>query len=192
MTLTTPHEGTSHQLGDLYVAVQRVITDFHSIVAPEYRRAAEAFSAKGQRIAAAIVSHIAWRISQAVTLEDLSEALREADDLGKWLPLAPEFRDLDPLLHKQKVIDSIKGWDIDSESKELCMKALLKPGRPPETRFAAIEALELHRQGLDWAEIERRLVPHRRHATNAGRSINREVQLLQHTLRRYGVETDAA
>jgi hypothetical protein len=167
-----------------------VIDHFKFVVAPAYERAAGEYAARGQRIPAIIVSHVARRISTISTLEDLAGALREADDLTKWLPLAPEFRDLDPALHKQKVIDSIKEWGLDQKSKEFCMRNLVRPGRPPDTRFAAIEALELHRQGLNWPEIERRLVPHRVHATNSGRSIDREVELLENTLKRYGIRID--
>jgi hypothetical protein len=65
---------------------------------------------------------------------------------------------------------------------------LFRSGRPPETRFLVIEARQLHKQGLDWPEVERRLFAERLHST--GRSIDREVELFENTLKRYGVKID--
>ena len=191
MTLTNSHEGVFGPSDDLYLAVQRMMSDFKLLVVPEYEKAAAEYAARGQYIAASIVSHVARRISSVTTLTGFAETLTEVDDLTKWLPLAPDFRGLDPGLRKLKVIEFVKGSDLDEDSKSFCIKNLVRPGRPAETRFAAIEALELHEQGFGWPEIEQRLVPHRRHVINSGRSIDREVELLQKTLRRYEVKIAA-
>jgi hypothetical protein len=159
-----------------------------------YRRAAISAIKKGHAVEAAILFHMAARLSApADSLEALARTLRELNELSSWLPI--------PSRHRNRRIVERKGWQISfirglkaSPANEdlLISSATQVPGRPAETRGVAVRALEWHNHGQSWKQIEESLLPHRRGAKNPGRSINREVQLLNNVLVRYHVYLEYA
>ncbi len=158
----------------------------------EYRRSALRAAKQGHRVEAAILSHIADRFSSpGSTPEEIEQFEREFLDLNSFLPIPKKQRDRSQLERKAGRIRFIRGRKLDAANENLLISlATQSPGRPVETRAVAIRALEMHKAGRDWAQIEKRLLPQRRKATNSGRSINREVQLLLSALKRYNVRTD--
>jgi len=155
-----------------------------------YHAESERLRSQGHQEAAAIVEHLARRLTAVTDFEDLLPALTEVAEIQKWLPLSDEWCAMPRELRTARLIVGIHQENFDTDSRENLLSVLQRPGRPPETRAFAIPALELRREGLGWNEIEKRLLPHRRHAGNSGKSIYREVQFLRQTLRRYGLRLE--
>lgn len=152
-----------------------------------YHAESERLRSQGHQEASAIVEHIARRLTAVTDFEDLLPALTEVAEIQKWLPLSGEWCAMPRKVRTARVFVAIHEEDFATDSRENLLSVLQRPGRPSETRALVIPALELRRQGLGWSEIEKRLLPHRRHAKNSGQSIYREVQFLRQTLRRYGL-----
>lgn len=137
-------------------------------------------------IAAAILDRIAHRLLSCKRLEEIEWSLAEMVGLLRWFPSTA----LPRLEHKARLVVAVTQEDFQPETREDLLKLLQKPGRPPDTRSVAVWALELRQKGHRWAEIEKRLLPHRRQVRNPGASIRREVQLLKRALQRYGIELE--
>ena len=188
---TPPTQSPSPQTDSLKEALNTIASGFQEAI-EGYRRAAISATTKGRVVEAAILFHMAARLSApGDTLEALARTLVEINELSLWLPI--------PSKHRNRFLAERKGWHVHfirslnaSPANEslLISSATQTPGRPPETRGVAVRAMESRNKGQNWKQIEERLLPHRRGAKNLGRSINREVQLLKNVLDRYGVSLE--
>lgn len=163
----------------------------------QFRRAARAYGkAAGKALRngysgeAAILNHLVKRISEPLaSLEGASATLTECRDLSIWLPVPEEVRRMSLVERKGSFIGRIRRLKLEAEHQySLTRLATQRPGRPPEGREVAVRAWELRMAGVSWADIERKLLPHRQTVTNPGRTINRQVQFLMATLKRYHVQ----
>lgn len=182
---------TQYTTAALVKAIEEAVGGYQQVV-EEYRRSALRAAKRGHQVEAAILSHIADRFSApGSTSEELEQFEREFLDLTSFLPIPKRQRDRGPLERKAGRIRFIRGQKLDRENEgSLIWLATQRPGRPVDTRAVAIRALEMHKSGQNWAQIEKRLLPQRRNSVNPGRSINREVQFLISALRRYSVQLD--
>jgi hypothetical protein len=157
--------------------------------AEEYRRQAAAALAENHPIEAAICHHLAARLcSRSRSIEELIQLLQEWKVLSSWLPVSDRIRTMTRLEKMASQVSFARSLSLNKTDEDQLMQLVMqKPGRPPEARLVAVRAMELHRDGKTWRQIERQLLPHRRSAKNPGRSINREVQFLKAALNRYNV-----
>jgi len=158
-------------------------------VVREFRRAARRAAKKQHPVEHAILYHIASRLKSPIASPDEWErTCKEAAELCAWLPTPVRIRNQDVLERKVDLKRFVHRQKLDQQTTELLVAiGTRSPGRPARTAGAAVRAMELHAKGRSWAQIEKKLVPHRRSVVNSGRSINREVQLLRATLKRCGV-----
>ena len=158
----------------------------------QYRNAARRAKVKGRLVEASVLDHLAARIcTPRRSLAELVKLLAEIAELNSWLPIPASKRNLTLIERKGSQSRFIRGLRLDRENENMLISSVLqKPGRPAEARGVAVRAMELHRRGQTWAQIERLLLPHRSCVENPGRSINREVQFLKRVLARYSVSVD--
>jgi hypothetical protein len=140
----------------------------------------------GHIIVAAILGGVADKLTQPNPRP--LQALNEARELLAWLP-----SDSDPSSAEESqywAVEDVTRLPVldPSTKRSLIGEVLSKRGRPPDTRGIAAYALEMHILGKSWSQIERKLLPHRRDASNPGASIRREVQFLRVIFRRQGIQ----
>jgi hypothetical protein len=138
----------------------------------------------GHVIVAAILRGIAKKITRPGAHP--FQALEEARELMGWIPSDPSSTK-DSQYWAVETVTRLPVLD-PSTKRSLIGEVLSKRGRPPDTRGIAAYALEMHILGKSWSQIERKLLPHRRDASNPGASIRREVQLLRAIFRRQGIQ----
>jgi len=188
-----PIQKLSRQTDSFTEAINTFAAGFQEAI-DSYRRAATLATKRGDAVEAAILFHLATRLSApGNTLEALAETLGELNELSSWLPIPSKHRSRCRVERKAWQIRFIRGLKVSPTNEcSLISSATQSPGRPAETRGVTVRAMESRNKGQNWKQIEKRLLPHRRGAKNLGRSINREVQLLQNVLDRYGVNLEGA
>jgi hypothetical protein len=188
-----PIQGPSPQTYSILEAINIIAAAFQEAV-DGYHRSAISATKKGNVVEAAILFHLAARLSApGDTLEALGQTLAELDELSSWLPIPSRHRNRRHVERKGWQISFIRSLKVNPANEELLISSATQaPGRPAETRGVAVRALEFHNNGKSWKQIEESLLPHRRGTKNLGRSINREVQLLKNVLDRYGVRLEGA
>jgi hypothetical protein len=181
-----PPRSSPHTASD---QTKRIASALHEIesglkkAAREFRRCALRARKANHLVEAAICARLASRFS---SLEEFVQNDAEIRELSAWLPMPAQHRRKTPLERKAWQVQFIRRLSLDQENESLLISSgTQRPGRFPGTRSVAVRALELHDAGRSWREIESRLLPHRRNAKNAGRSICRVVQFLRKVLRCY-------
>jgi hypothetical protein len=186
MSGSASREDVSWPTAAFYNAMNEVASGLAE-AAEECRREGASASRHGHPIKAVMLAHMAMWFENPS-----SENWDALIDLSRWLPIPTRLRNLSPLERKVRKIRFIKSLKLPTKLEDSQIElATQQPGRDPEVRAIAVDALELHIQGRTWAQIEKGMFPHRRNVKNPGASLRRVVQRLKRTLEKYGIALTA-
>jgi hypothetical protein len=146
------------------------------------RRQAKVESSTGHPVVAEILRAVADKLTRPGSPV---KAVTDAGELLAWLPSpAISVRDA-----QAEALEEVTRFPVlDGRAKaDVIEQIRTRPGRPRVSRGVAVQALELHRAGRSWSQIERELLPNRQNVKNPGEDIRRQVQHLNVVLRRHGI-----